>query len=31
MTTLLEPFAYSFFVKGLIVATVAGALCVPLG
>jgi len=31
MTTLLEPFAYSFFVKGLIVATVAGALCGFIG
>jgi manganese/iron transport system permease protein/iron/zinc/copper transport system permease protein len=31
MTTLLEPFAYSFFVKGLIVATVAGALCGSIG
>ena len=31
MTTLLEPFAYSFFVKGLIVVTVAGALCGFIG
>jgi hypothetical protein len=27
MTALLDPFAYSFFVKGVIVATLAGGLC----
>ena len=29
--TLLEPFAYEFFVKGLVVATIAGALCGLIG
>ena len=31
MNILLDPFAYQFFVKGLIVATVAGALCGLIG
>jgi len=31
MTILLDPFAYEFFVKGLIVATLAGALCGLIG
>jgi manganese/iron transport system permease protein/iron/zinc/copper transport system permease protein len=29
--TLLEPFAYAFFVKGVVVATMAGALCGLVG
>jgi len=29
--TLLEPFAYAFFVKGVVVATLAGALCGLVG
>jgi ABC-type Mn2+/Zn2+ transport system permease subunit len=31
MSTLLEPFAYEFFVRGLVVATMAGALCGLVG
>jgi ABC-type Mn2+/Zn2+ transport system permease subunit len=31
MTALLDPFAYSFFVKGVIVATLAGGLCGLIG
>jgi len=31
MTRLLAPFAYEFFVKGLLVATIAGALCGLVG
>jgi ABC-type Mn2+/Zn2+ transport system permease subunit len=31
MDVLLDPFAYQFFVKGLIVATLAGALCGLVG
>lgn len=31
METLLEPFAYDFFVKGVVVATLAGALCGLVG
>src|ERR671915_2624053 len=31
MSTLLEPFAYEFFQRALIVATVAGALCGLIG
>ena len=31
MTTLLDPFAYAFFVKGLIVATLAGGTVRPIG
>ena len=29
--TLLEPFGYAFFVKGVVVATLAGALCGLVG
>ena len=31
MSFLLEPYSYDFFVKGLIVATLAGALCGLIG
>ncbi len=31
METLLDPFSYAFFVKGLFVATLAGALCGLIG
>ena len=31
METLLEPFAYTFFVRGVVVATLAGALCGLIG
>jgi ABC-type Mn2+/Zn2+ transport system permease subunit len=31
ITALLDPFAYSFFVKGVIVATLAGGLCGLIG
>ncbi len=31
MQTLLDPFAYAFFVKGVIVATLAGGLCGLIG
>jgi len=31
MATVLEPFAFAFFVKGLAVATMAGALCGLIG
>lgn len=31
MDTLLEPFGYSFFVNGIVVATLAGALCGLVG
>ncbi len=31
METLLEPFGYAFFVKGVVVATLAGALCGLIG
>ena len=31
METLLEPFAYAFFVRGVVVATLAGALCGLIG
>ncbi len=31
LTTLLEPFAYAFFVKGVVVATLAGSLCGLIG
>lgn len=31
MDTLLEPFAYDFFVRGVVVATIAGGLCGLIG
>ena len=31
MEAVLDPFAYSFFVKGVIVATLAGGLCGLIG
>jgi manganese/iron transport system permease protein/iron/zinc/copper transport system permease protein len=31
METLLDPFNYAFFVKGVVVATLAGGLCGLIG